>query len=145
MDRDTISHVIEINAQPDEVWRALTDPDQTRRYWYGALNRSTWQPGARWTSESADGELYLDGEILAVDAPRHMAHTMHVAHQPRAAAEPPSRVTIEIAPRGEGSVLVLTHDRLGPATREYVTGGWEHILGGLKTVLETGQPALATM
>jgi uncharacterized protein YndB with AHSA1/START domain len=28
---------IYIRATPDEVWSALTDPEQTRRFWYGAL------------------------------------------------------------------------------------------------------------
>jgi hypothetical protein len=29
---------------------------------------------------------------------------------------------------------------MGAATREYVEDGWELILSGLKTLLETGQP-----
>src|SRR6187431_520894 len=59
--------VININASPEQIWAALTDPQQTRLFWHGALNHSTWQPGAPWTSESDEGELYLDGEIVEVD------------------------------------------------------------------------------
>ena len=55
---------IYIRTTPDALWDAITNPEKTRLYWYHALNHSTWTPGARWTSESADGELWLDGEIL---------------------------------------------------------------------------------
>jgi uncharacterized protein YndB with AHSA1/START domain len=97
-------------------------------------------PGARWTSESEAGELYLEGEILEVDRPSRLVHTFHVLHEPEAAHDAPSRVTWEITPMGEACRLRLAHDDLGDATRVYVTGGWELILSSLKTLLETGQP-----
>jgi uncharacterized protein YndB with AHSA1/START domain len=133
-------HEIYIRTTPAALWQAITDPDFTRRYWYGALNRSDWTPGARWTSESEAGELYLEGEIIEVDPPHRLVHTFHIVHQPEAAVDPPSRVTWEITPMGESCRLRLIHEELGDATRDYVTGGWEHILAGLKTLLETGQP-----
>ncbi len=130
---------LDIKASPNEVWSAITDPQQTRRYWYGALNNSTWQPGARWTSESEEGELYLDGQILELDPSRRLVHTMHVVHESIAAAEAPSTVTWELSARADGSTHVeLVHVGLGPATLDYVTGGWEYILAGLKASLEQG-------
>jgi hypothetical protein len=70
---------IYIRTTPERLWQALTDGDVTRRYWYGAINRSAWTPGSRWSSESAEGSLYLDGEIVEADAPRRLVHTFHVA------------------------------------------------------------------
>jgi uncharacterized protein YndB with AHSA1/START domain len=137
------SHDINIRTTPEALWDAITDPELTREYWYGALNRSAWVPGARWTSESAEGELFLDGEILEVDRPHRLVHTFHVVHEPEAAAEQPSTLTIEIKPMGDTCLLRATHENLGPATLEYVTGGWEHILAGLKTFLDTGEPLQA--
>jgi hypothetical protein len=32
------------------------------------------------------------------------------------------------------------HEGMGRATRDYVDGGWEHILGGLKRVVEERVP-----
>jgi uncharacterized protein YndB with AHSA1/START domain len=133
---------ITIDASPDEVWAALTDPQQTRQFWHGALNYSTWQAGARWTSESETGELYLDGEIVEVDRPRRMVHTMRFLQDPAAAAEPPSLVEFSIDALDGGSRLRLINTNLGPQSLENVTsaGGWELILSGLKTLLETGSP-----
>lgn len=140
MDASTHQHTIRIETTLDRLWRSITDPDQTRRYWYGALNRSAWTPGARWTSESDSGELFLDGEILEIDPPRRLVQTFHVVHEPNAAVESPSLMTCEITQVGDACVLRVTHEHLGPATRAYVEGGWEYILSGLKAVLETGQP-----
>lgn len=139
MDASTHQHTITIETTPDRLWKSITDPEETRRYWYGALNRSAWTRGARWTSESDSGELFLDGEILEIHAPLRLVQTFHVVHEPEAAAESPSIMTWEITPEGESCVLRVTHERLGPATRAYIEGGWEHILAGLKSMLENGE------
>ena len=140
MNDSTQIHEIRIRATPDQVWQALADPELTRRYWYNAVNRSTWTPGAPWTSESGDGELYLEGEILEADPPRRLVQTFHVVHEPAAAAEQPSKMTFEIRPIGDDCVVRTTHENLGPATAAYVTGGWEHILSELKRLLESASP-----
>jgi len=133
---------ITIDASPDVVWAALTDPQQTRQFWHGALNHSTWQAGARWTSESETGELYLDGEIIEVDPPRRMVHTMRFLQDAAAAEEPPSLVEISIDAIDGGSRLRLINTNLGPQSLENVTaaGGWEQILAALKALIETGRP-----
>jgi uncharacterized protein YndB with AHSA1/START domain len=138
---------IEIAASADQVWDALTDPQQTRQFWHGALNRSTFQSGARWTSESDTGELYLDGQVIAVERPRRMVHTMHFLQDDAAAAEPPSLVEITIDAVDGGTRLRLVNTNLGPASLANVTsaGGWEHILAGLKKLLETGTPTEAAV
>jgi uncharacterized protein YndB with AHSA1/START domain len=134
---------VEIATTPERLWKALTDPEQTRRYWYGALSISDWQVGSRWVSQSPDGEVYLDGEILEIDPPRRLVHTFHVVHRPEAAAEAPSRIEWEITPLGDRCRLTVTHTGRGPATLDYTSGGWETILGGMKELLETGQVGAA--
>lgn len=136
---------IEIATTPERLWQALTDPEQTRKYWYGALSISDWTVGSRWTSESPDGEVYLEGEILEIDPPRRLVQTFHVVHEADAATEAPSRVEWEITPLGDRCRLTLIHTGRGPATLEYTSGGWETILGGMKELLETGQAVAAPM
>lgn len=131
--------VIFIRATPAEIWRALTDPVLTRDYYYGTAIVSDWTPGARWTSE-ADDELYLEGEVLEIEEPHRLVQTFHVAIEKPAADDPPSTVTWETTPMGDASRLRLIHDGMGAATRDYVEDGWELILSGLKTLLETGRP-----
>lgn len=136
---------VEIATTPERLWQALTDPEDTRRFWYGALNVSDWQVGSRWESRSPDGEVYLEGEILEIDPPRRLVHTFHVVHEPEAAAEGPSRLEFEITPIGDRCRLTVIHTGRGPATMEYTSGGWETIFSGLKELLETGQVVAAAM
>jgi len=142
MNDDRHEVVIDINASPEQIWAALTDPQQTRLFWHHALNHSTWLPGAPWTSESDEGELYLDGEIVEVDRPQRMVHTMRFLQDPTAEAEGPSLVEISIDAVQGGTRLRLVNTNLGPESLENVTGagGWEHILGALKVLVETGRP-----
>ena len=137
MDNSRHEAEIEVKATPDDVWSALTDPQKTTAYYYGTEIRSDWQQGSRWTSESGD-ELYLDGEILEIDPPRRIVQTFHVAIEEPAASDPPSRVTWEVIPLDVGLTRVrLIHEDMPPATRAYVEDGWEHILSGLKSSLES--------
>jgi uncharacterized protein YndB with AHSA1/START domain len=136
---------VEIATTPERLWNALTDPQETRKYYYGALSISDWKVGSRWTSESAEGEVYLEGEILEIDPPRRLVHSFHVVHDPAAAAEAPSRIEFEITPIGDRCRLTVTHTGRGPATLAYTIGGWETIGRGLKELLETGQVVGAGM
>jgi uncharacterized protein YndB with AHSA1/START domain len=136
----TKRYEIYIATTPERLWAAITDPELTRTWWYGALSKSDWQPGSAWRSESPDGEVYLDGEIVEADPPHRLVQTFHVVHRAEAAANAPSRLTWEIEQTGESCRLTLIHDELAEATADYVTGGWEYLLSALKTVLETGRP-----
>ena len=71
-------------------------------------------------------------------------HEWRSLYDPDLAAEEPSRVTWEIEPQDNGTcLLTVVHDRLegAPKTAASVAGpGWMHVLSGLKTLLETGEP-----
>jgi uncharacterized protein YndB with AHSA1/START domain len=127
---------IDVQAAPEQVWAALTDPKKTQAYYYGTEILSDWQAGSRWTSESGD-ELYLEGDLVEVDRPRRIVQTFHVAIEEPAASDRASRVTWDIEPLSSNATRVrVTHEDMGQATRDYVDGGWEHILAGLKELLE---------
>jgi uncharacterized protein YndB with AHSA1/START domain len=134
---------IAIRSTPERVWQAITDPEFSKQYYYGAANRSDWTVGSRWTSEGPAGELYLEGQVLEAEPPKRLAHTFHVVHEPGAAADPPSRVTWEIVEERPGiCVVTVTHDGFGSEDSPsfgYATG-WPWILSGMKTLLETGSP-----
>ena len=132
--------VIFVRATPDQIWRAIIDPEMTRDYYYGTEIKSNWTPGARWTSEAGD-ETYLEGEILEVEVPRRLVQSFHVAWpDDDAFKDAPSTVTWEITPMGDASSIRIVHEGMGQATRDYVEDGWGLILSGLKTLLETGEP-----
>ena len=134
-----------IKATPEQIWEAITTPEFTGRYFHGSLVDSTFEPGAPYNSWSPDrSQLWVDGVVEEADPPRKLVHTWRALYNPETADEEPSRVTWEIEP-GDGGVskLIVVHDRLegAPKTATSVSGaGWMHVLSGLKTLLETGEP-----
>ena len=130
-----------IKAPPERIWEAITSPDFTERYFYGA--RIETKDGRR-VAHGPNGELWGDEPVLESDPPRRLVHEWRSRYDPELAAEEPSRVTWEIEPQEGGlSLLTVVHDQLegAPKTAAGVAGpGWMMVLSGLKTLLETGKP-----
>jgi uncharacterized protein YndB with AHSA1/START domain len=127
-----------IRATPEQVWEAITKPDFTEQYFFGA--RIDIRGGRRVTNI---GEMEWDEEVLEEDPPSKLVHRFVAAYDPDMGAEEPSRVTWEIESQDGGiTKLTVVHDQLesAPKTAESVAGGWMYILSGLKTLLETGKP-----
>jgi uncharacterized protein YndB with AHSA1/START domain len=128
-----------IKATPEAIWEAITKPEFTKKFFYGAEIDAT-----------ADrrlvkmGELQEEDPVFEFDPPRRLVHGWQSKWNDEMAAEEPSRVTWEIEPRDDGiTMLTLVHDRLegAPKTATAVYGpGWMLVLSGLKTLLETGEP-----
>jgi uncharacterized protein YndB with AHSA1/START domain len=123
------------------VWRAITESDMTIRYYYGSRIDTNWQPSSPYQM-TRDGALQIEGVIVEADPPRRLVQTFHAVWDEAVKADPPSRVTWELADAMPGVTRVtIVHEQLGAgsATLEQVSGGWPFILSGLKTVLETGE------
>lgn len=129
-----------IKATPEAIFEAITKPEFTSRYFYGA--RIAVSPDA-YVSTGPDGSDWGSGATMEFDPPRRVVHEWHANYDPNLGDEPASRVTWEIAPADGGICrLTVTHDRLeqSPRTAASVAGGWMLVLSGLKTLLETGEP-----
>ena len=132
---------IYIRTTPERLWEAITDPDIRSKFTFGAGVVSDWKVGSRLEMGVAGAGIELgEGEVLEVDPPRRLVHTMTALWSDDVKSEGASRVTWEINPVGDDSCqLILTHDELREGANEELYGGWPMILSGLKTWLETGQ------
>ena len=132
-------HVYEvyIAASPERVWQALTDSELTRQYYYGNTVESDWRPGSPMVYRNPDGTASIECTIVEADAPRRLVHTFFFP----GTDESPSRCTWSIEPRGDATLLILTHDEFDGETSTFksVAHGWVPILSGMKTLLETGK------
>ena len=131
---------IYIRTTPELLWDAITDPEIRAKYNFGAGVRSDWTPGTRLEMGAPKaGALLGEGEVLEVDRPRRLVHTMVALWGDDVKSEGASRVTWEIEPVGDSCRLLLTHDQLREGANDQLYGGWPMILSGLKTWLETGE------
>jgi uncharacterized protein YndB with AHSA1/START domain len=140
-------YTVFIRTTPDALWRAITDGDETVRYFYGTRVASEWTPASRIAYTYPDGSVAADGEVLACDPPRRLAMTFHARWDPELEAEGPVRQAWEIEPAGDGlcKLSVVTEGmRPGSKTEREFTGGLPYIVSGLKSLLETGAP-IATL
>ena len=140
-----------IRAPRERVWQALTDPDDTVRYFHGTRFESTFEPGAPFRNVIVDGDvLAADGVVETFEPPHRLVITWHVDYDAEMADEPPGRVEWTLTPANdEGSVtrVTLRHAdlALSPKTWAHVKLGWVAIIDSLKSLLETGEPLPAVV
>ena len=156
MERPEFVYTIYIRTTPEQLWRGLTDPAFTRRYW-GLAWESDWAPGSAMTLRLDKNDVTIADPaqvVLESDPYRRLSYTWHSftpewaetydisnEYLAQAAAEPRSKVTFEIEPRGEYVRLTVVHDGFQPgsAVLPSITDGWPLVISGLKTLLETGE------
>ena len=133
-------HALEIEATPQEVWKAITEAEELVR----------WFPLGAETKPGRDGEiLYRWGElvgrckILEWDPPRHLKTGWMEAPADQTPATPSAQVVVDWFLEGKGgkTELRLVHSGFGRDAqwdKEYdgTRRGWTFELQGLKHYLE---------
>ncbi|MDQ3810709.1 MAG: SRPBCC domain-containing protein [Chloroflexota bacterium] len=142
MDRPRHLYQVFIRTTPEQLWRAITDPSLTERYFFATRVESEWRTGALLRYWRTDGQIAVEGEVIEADPPRRLVMSWAFRHSPEMAADPPSRVTWEIEALGEICRLTLVHDNFPAETETFKSAGsgWPLVLSSLKSLLETGQP-----
>ena len=149
-------HRVYIKATPQAVWDALNRPDWTLKCGYAALQDHLGagrtfgaKPSAEPQASPAVADVIIDGEVVEATPSRKLIQTWHRFMDLGSAAEESARLTYDIEPiRWRVTKLTLTHDvsavRRAAAVPvdEHETSlgcdGWHGLLGGFKTLLETG-------
>jgi uncharacterized protein YndB with AHSA1/START domain/DNA-binding transcriptional ArsR family regulator len=144
---DPIDHVYTtfIKASPERVWQAITDGDDTVRYYYGTRVASDWAVGSAIRYAYPDGSVAADGEILAIEPGRSVTMAFQPRWSPEIEAEGPVRMTWAVEPAEDGTSRLTVTSALVPGSRADAEfrGGNVWIVSGLKTLLETGAPLVA--
>lgn len=161
MSQTEFVYVTYIRTTPQELWRALTDPAFTHRYW-GAGLVSDWKAGSPilWQDAPDAEPRDMDQVVLESEPYRRLSYTWH-NYQPEHAEffgwsdeyfaglvrEQRSKVTFELEPHAATVKLTVIHAGFSGDTemlqavsgRKKESGGWPEILANLKTLLETGE------
>ena len=125
----------EIAAPPEKVYDAWLDPAVARNFLFatesGTIVRAEIDPrvGGRFTmTDRRNGEDFEHvGEYIELDRPRRIVFDFWLPKF----SEQRTRIEIDIASRGSGSEVTLTHRDVPADHREKARGGWTTILAGL--------------
>ena len=131
----------EIDASPDQVWSALTDPEQIKQYMFGSQVETDWQPGSPivWKGEY-EGKQYEDkGEIVEIEPERRLKVT-HFSPLGGQEDVPENYHTLlyELeAQDGKTRVSLSQDNNPSEEAAEHSRANWEQMLTGLKQVVES--------
>ena len=127
---------VAVAAPAAEAWKALTDPDTLRRYYYGTAARTTWEVGSPIEFVDDDGDVQIVGEVLEFEPPTKLAHTFIATWY----GEPDDQGSLhwEVTPTTDGCRITLIHKGARADTREgsETADGSRHIIDALKELLE---------
>lgn len=130
-------------APAEAVFDAWLDPQEARRWLFatpdGEMVRVEIDPRAGGRFEIVErrgGEEVLHaGAYEEIERPRRLVFTLQVPkYSPNT-----DRVTVDVAPDGEGCELILTQTRSAdaPASAEQIERGWAKVLAALASTVES--------
>jgi uncharacterized protein YndB with AHSA1/START domain len=152
-------YAVYIKATPEAIWDAITKPEWSQQYGYGGLVDYDLRAGGAFQSRADDAmkgypgvpDVIVDGEVIETDPPKKLVQTWRMLMDADN-VEGFTTLTYEIVQSSRPGVakLTVTHDLTNaPGLAEMVAGrresegaggGWNEVLSGMKTLLETGQP-----
>lgn len=158
-DQDTILAEIFVEATPDRVFEAITDPSQVPKWWgqAGMYRTTEWtsdlRPGGKWSSigVAADGSSFrVEGEYLEVDRPRLLVHTWIASWT----KELKTTVRWELEPQsvhrlqktsplkvGTGTLVKLRHSGFAGDVKAAAghADGWKRVITWMQAYIESGE------
>jgi uncharacterized protein YndB with AHSA1/START domain len=137
--RDKLELVREIPATPEQVFRALTEPEDLMKWWgaKGMLTsaRTNLRPGGEYRFEflSPEGDAaWVKGQYQVVDPPRRIVKTWFSSKFP----DLRNTVELNLAPVAGGTRLTLVHSGLAgrPEAFNDYEKWWPEVLAYLQGV-----------
>lgn len=135
-------YVLFIKTTPEELFKALLDPEMTKQFWGRTRNVSDWKVGSTWEHQDYDDSSTVDvkGKVVEFEENKKLVLTWANPQEENNQSE----VTFEIIPFMGSIQLKVTHKNLSDEARPMVSMGWSAILSSLKSLLETGEPLSST-
>lgn len=136
----TSKNIITINASPDKVWRALTDPEMIKQYLFGTEASSDWKKGSSLTYRGEwNGKPYEDKGTIIDMQPGKLLHTTYYSPMSGKEDKPENynNVIYTLDASGDGTTLTLTQDNIkDEAELEHMNKNWSMVLDAMKRLLE---------
>ena len=120
---------------PEDVWSALTDPEQLRQ-WYMTRAKIDGRPGGSVDMVSGPAPFHWTGEILAWEPPRLLEYTWNIDPREELPHGEKTVVRYELQASEGGTLLTLTHRNLTRGTALGFAPGTHTFLDRLEAMLD---------
>jgi len=127
-----------LRHSPSEIWEALTKPELIRQ-WFLTEVRAQERVGGKIDLETGPDRVHATGRIRAWDPPRLYEYEWNTSDKNHPFPGERSVIRWELTPRGEGTLLVLTHRDLTTRTARVFGHGIPAFLDRLEALLD-GRP-----
>jgi uncharacterized protein YndB with AHSA1/START domain len=134
---------VEINASPDRVWRALTEPDTIEKWMAGARVDAKWEVGSkiifRGTMPNFNRKYQDHGTVLAIE-PEKLLRYSHWSQMSRLPDAPHNRTRVTFILEGTENKTRLTvrHENFHYEDEyKHANFFWNVALYTIKKLLET--------
>ena len=138
-----VSHELTVAVPASEVWRALTDPELTRRFYYGMSVASAWKRGSSISYTFGADQVGESGFVVDVVAGRRLSLDTRFLFDQSLAAEPSHETTWQLSAAGTGTRIRLTYDvpDAAPLAAKLLHDDGDVPLRGLRLVVDAGARA----
>ncbi|MEP6647351.1 MAG: SRPBCC domain-containing protein [Saprospiraceae bacterium] len=143
-----IKDSIDINASAAQVWDALINPEQTKKYMFGCETVSDWKIGSPllWKG-TFDGEemVFVKGNIVDFQPERLLSYTTIDPNNSEIPDIPENYLTVTYEMKEDDGTTTLTisqgdYSKVADGEKRYNDtvegGGWTSILEAIKLLLE---------
>jgi uncharacterized protein YndB with AHSA1/START domain len=143
-----ITNTIEIHAHLARVWDVLVNPEHTKRYMFGCVPETDWQPGQPilWKGVFDGAEITaVKGEIIQVRPHQHLSYTVIDPNNKEIPDAPENYLTVtyDLAELNGTTTLTVTqgdYSKVAEGQKRYddstAEGGWGAILEQIKKQAE---------
>jgi uncharacterized protein YndB with AHSA1/START domain len=130
---------VEIKAPISKVWRALTDPEQIKKYLFGTNTISDWRVGSPITFAGVwDGKPYEDkGTILAIEPEKLLKYNYWSNWAGEDTLENRQIISYQLKSENGKTIFTLIQENCpSEEAKEHSAGNWNMVLSSLKEMLE---------
>lgn len=132
-----------INAPAEKVWKALTDPEIVKQYFFGTEVKSDWEVGSpiTWTGQW-EGKSYEDkGEILEITPGKYVKYS-YWSSMGGTEDKPQNyqNVSYDLVEENGVTALEIGQENIkDEAAKVHSEQNWQAIFGKMKEMVEAGE------
>lgn len=130
-----------INAPIEQIWDALTKPEQVKEYFFGTDLDTTWEVGTPiFFRGEWEGKAYEDkGAVLEFNAPHSLSYDYWSGLS--GVEDKPEQYQIlryDLEPKGDGVEVTISQSNIETQEKaDHSTANWKMVLDGLKKYIES--------